>query len=190
MQKVISDCLVTDPLGDDAPNYQIDGIRKYFVLNSNLEIEECFTASDEQNVRVPMHDFTEDWRLSWRREPVLMRTSLEKLFIRASMSAPVTLKFNDVESTLGLADKIFDVLIDEIELASYWATVLCSPEFIKDHLQELTAAKLERRFIPVSMLPSNKAIVLPDPEFVGAMPLRDKQFGAFAVANHMINLSI
>lgn len=192
MQSVISDTLVQDPLNKQLPIYPLDIGKKVCYINKEYKIE-TFIVNQDKQFTVPLLDLGGDWKMSWRREPVVMKTALENLLIYTATLSANCIKFNNLKDTLDSINGIINFLISKEYKCSNgrFGKILCSLNFKMKNNKELSELNIDRSCIIIPQLSDDKIIVLPDPEFVGALPLAEnKLFGAFAVPDNIINVDL
>lgn len=188
MERVISDCLVQDPLNNGvSPIYELEPgelENKYCFINSSGNVEEGI-IDHYKKIVVPLLDMDSDWKMSWRNEPPLMKSFLTKLLLRTAELSSLYMKNSSFQEALTLTKELFKNKIETTNIHM----VLCSKKFKQDNLVYLSSNYLDRVFLSLEGIADNKLIALPDPEFVGALPLIDnKKFGAFAVPTNIVNI--
>lgn len=201
MERVISDALVQDPLApESAPHYDLDEPMSYYFIDSTRLIE-CIKTIDidgKNRVPLPLLMIDGEWKASWRNQPSAMKSLLEDLFVTAARSAPITIKMDaPIKDIIAYADKVIYGILGSPEGMKLGTHILlCSRKFRMDNGVQLYDAGFDRHTVVIPNLADNKLIALPDPEFLGAMPLRSddnnyyKSFGAFVLPNNIINIEI
>lgn len=165
------------------PTYELDPGEPAFVL---LEDGKVSSVDIEANkLTVPMFSMRSEWKMS-RQEPYHVRRNLQILLNAVTVNSKHQLKARSFKDADDMARSIFF----DSDLPAYYATLFCSLETLEKNIKAIHDKCSLNHVVSASWLPENKYVFMPDPEFVGALPILNDTFGAFALPTHIITITI
>ena len=164
MQRLITDLLVQDYIGKSTcPTYEIEG--PALMIDNDKSIKEHNSIMQISNVILPLVELDTPWsNPQWRKNPKELDRLISSLFLEALKQNLNTIKVNNSEQFLALSS--------EKDIGS----LIISKSLFLKHVEYFSKHNLYRTCVIVDGFPEDRVLCVPDPEFVGVIPVQEEKF--------------